>query len=153
MKWILIFLSCLALGSCSQQESVYHDTKGNLLHTSDFKNKWIILNYWADWCDSCMKEVPELNQYYQHNQNKNIVILSTNYDHLPETDLKQAISKANIAYPVMIEDIGKQWQIDSIDVLPTTFIINPDGQVVKKIVGAASEKSIAELVKTLQQQA
>lgn len=136
--------------SCSQQGSALHDTKGNPIEVSSLKGKWVIVNYWAAWCDSCLKEIPELNSFYEHTQDKNIVLYGVNYDRMPMNDLQAAIDKTHIIYPVVLEDPAETWPLYGIDVLPVTFIIDPNGKVVKRIVGANTEKSLFAALDELQ---
>jgi len=128
--------------NCAQSETFLHDIQGNAIPISSLKGKWIIINYWADWCDSCVEEIPELNQFYQNNQDKNIVILGVNYDHMPITELQAAIHKMNIAYPVILEDPASVWPVSEFDALPATFIIGPNGKIMKKIMGENTEESL-----------
>lgn len=150
LKIILLFIGCVAIINCTQQGSVLHDAKGNSIPVSTLKGKWVIINYWADWCESCIKEIPELNHFYQHNQDKNIVLYGVNYDRMPIGDLETAINKTHIAYPVILEDPSETWSFDGIDALPVTFIIDPKGKVVKKILGANTEQSLLAAVHELQ---
>ncbi len=128
-----IILLTLSLMSCSRDNSV---------SLSALKGKWIIINYWAVWCDSCVKEIPELNHFYQHNQDKNILLFGVNYDHTPMPDL--------ILYPVLVEDPKKFFKLADVDVLPVTFIIDPQGKVVKSIIGPNTEKSLFKIMQILQ---
>ncbi len=146
MKCFLKIILCLLCSSiamgCTQEGSVLHDTKGNPISTAELKGKWVIINYWADWCESCVKEIPELNHFYQNNHDKNIVLLGVNYDRMPMSDLQIAIHKTHIAYPVILEDPAATWALNDIEALPVTFIIDPQGKVVKKILGANTEQSL-----------
>src|SRR5437879_2413224 len=149
---IIIFLLCsLTVINCTPQGSVLHDAKGNPINVSNLKGKWVILNYWADWCDNCIEEIPELNHFYEHNQEKNIVFYGVNYDRMPAGELKMAIDKMHIAFPTLMEDPAQTWpSLDGIDALPVTFIIDPKGRVVKKIVGGNTEQSLLTVVHQLQ---
>jgi len=148
-KIFLCFCTWLLL-SCSQQGSVLHDTNGNPISVSQLHGKWIIINYWATWCDSCVQEISELNHFYQHNQDKNIVLYGVNYDHMPMKDLQAAIARTHIAYPVVLEDPAKTWALGEFDALPVTFIIGPNGEVVKKFLGKSTEKSLLATIRELQ---
>jgi thiol-disulfide isomerase/thioredoxin len=78
LKLLLVLLCSIFMLSCTEKGSVLHDTKGNEIPLSTLKGKWVIINYWADWCESCTKEIPELNRFYQNNQDKNIVLYGVN---------------------------------------------------------------------------
>lgn len=145
-----IILLCLSMTSCSHSNSTLHDTEGNALGIQQFKGKWIIINYWAAWCEGCVKEIPELNNFYQHNHNNNIVLLGVNYDHIPMPDLNEWVNKERISYPVVVEDPSTVFKLTDVDVLPMTFIIDPHGVVVKSIAGPNTEKSLTDILHSLQ---
>lgn len=131
----------IMITSCSREESIQlHDVQGNTVKSTDFKGKWVILNYWAAWCGSCAAEIPKLNHFYLQNKDKNIIFYGVNFDELPLVDLQQAMKKINIAFPVLLENPAALWQLDAVEALPTTYIINPAGRVVKKMVGMVDEK-------------
>lgn len=150
-KIIFILFCSFLLLSCSKNDAVIHDMKGRVISLSQLKGKWIIINYWAAWCDNCLKEMPELNRFYQNNQDKNILLYGYNFDQLTGEDLKQAADKANIQFPVLIENPEQIWKLDPVGVLPVTFIINPKGEVAKKIMGPSTEQSLITTLRTLQQ--
>lgn len=145
-KNIVCFVTALVLSFYSHVGFSFHDSMGRFLPSSEFKNKWIIVNYWADWCDSCIEEIPELNNFYKNNQDSNILIFGVNYDGLPNSVLRQAIKKSGIVFPVLQEDPAQVWGLGEVTVLPTTFIINPDGDVVRKIIGPNTEQSLLKIV-------
>lgn len=149
---MLLFVLCavFSVNCCSRQGSVLHDTDGNTIPVKQLQGKWIIVNYWADWCSSCVKEIPELNRFYQHNRDKNIMLYGVNYDRMPMNELKAAINRTHIAYPVVLDDLSQTWPLSGIDVLPVTFIVDPQGRVAKKILGANTEKSLLAAVYQLQ---
>jgi thiol-disulfide isomerase/thioredoxin len=146
-----IFLACsFFLGGCTPGSSVLHDSEGHEIKLSELKGKWIIINYWADWCDSCMAEIPQLNNFYVHNQDKSVVLLGVNYDHLPADQLKQSVKKRQILYPVLLEDPSSIWGLGAMEAIPVTFIIDPKGVVKKMIVGATTENSLLGILRDLQ---
>lgn len=149
-KNIFIALCCWLLMSCSQQGSVLHDAQGNPISVSQLQGKWVIINYWATWCESCIQEIAELNHFYLHNQDKNIVLYGVSYDHMPRQDLQGAMKRIHILYPVILEDPAKTWALGEFEALPVTFIIGPHGEVAKKILGKSTEKSLLATIRELQ---
>lgn len=145
-KKVIYVLIALALACYSLIGFSFHDATGRFVSSSAFKNKWIIVNYWADWCDSCLEEVPELNNFYKNNQDNNIVMIGVNYDGLTNLALQHAIKKAGILFPVLQEDPMQTWRLSEISVLPTTFVINPEGVVVRKIIGPNTEQSLLKII-------
>lgn len=149
-KIILFFLFMLSMISCAQSDPVFYDTQDQTIKTSNLRGRWIVVNYWAAWCHSCVEEIPELNRFYHSNDNKNIVFYGVNYDQLPGDALKEAIKKVDIQFPVLTEDPNIAWQLGDTDIIPVTFIIDPQGKVAKKIIGKNTAQSLSETLQLLQ---
>jgi peroxiredoxin len=146
--WILMIMTVMV--GCSQGDPVFHDMKGNTIQRSQLKGKWVVVNYWAAWCPSCVQEVPELNDFYKHTKNKNVVMFGVNFDQLQKAELKQAVSSLNIQFPVLVEDPNPYWSLGDINVLPTTFILNPQGKVVKTLYGGNTEEGLMDALRAAQ---
>jgi peroxiredoxin len=156
MKNIALFFLCvvmLATFACTKQEKILHDTQGKEIAFSSLQGKWVVLNVWASWCEGCVKEIPELNNFNQHITEHDLVFYGFNFDKLEGEDLKKAIVKANIHFPVLEDDVTHLWNLGVIDVLPATFIINPNGKLVKIILGPSTEKSLRQNLNVLRQAA
>ncbi|TSD62295.1 TlpA family protein disulfide reductase [Inquilinus sp. KBS0705] len=125
---------------------------GKTLNTGEQKGKVIILNFWATWCPPCIAEMPSINQLYlQFKNNPNVLIIPVDVD----GDFGKSVTfmqKNGYALPVynMASDIPDGFIGQSI---PTTVIINKNGQVVLKHEGAAdytNKKFIAYLTELSQ---
>jgi thiol-disulfide isomerase/thioredoxin len=143
---LVIVMFSMTIVCFAQVSGNFHDSAGRAIKMHELKDKWIVINYWADWCESCVEEIPELNKFYRHNQDKNILIFGVNYDQLPLPYLRQAVHKTGISFPVLYEDPRILWQLGDVTVLPTTFIINPQGDVVKKVIGPNTEQSLLKIM-------
>lgn len=151
--WVLMVLLSVMLVGCSSNQPELSDSEGHVIKMSDLKGKWVILNYWASWCKSCIEEIPALNEFYQHNKDKNIVLYGVNYDDLPMDTLKESITTVGIEFPVLTRDPGNELHLSELTAVPTTFIIDPNGKSVKMLVGPNTEQSLTQVIKTLQHEA
>jgi thiol-disulfide isomerase/thioredoxin len=138
--WLLI-LVC----ACSQPAHAIIDSKGNKINLNDWRNKWVVINYWASWCAPCAEEIPQLNQFYKRYQNQ-VILLGVNEENLSRTDLMNAMNILHIQYPVLQVDPASILKLPAITVLPTTFIINPEGKLVKELIGPQTVKSLENLM-------
>ena len=60
-KYILLINLIFILSACSEPD--YRLVDGGSGRVDDFLGKWLIVNYWADWCPPCIKEMPELENF------------------------------------------------------------------------------------------
>ncbi len=152
MKKILIlsvFCITALLSACHQEksEAVFQDNQGQTIQFSKLHGKWIFINYWATWCHSCMAELPVLNQFYKNNKNNNIIILGVNYDGLPNSKIMIVVKNLQIQFPVLLENPDTALKLADVAVVPTTFVINPSGQLVKTLLGPQTLLTLNQAMK------
>ena len=137
------FLIIFLLFSCSKPDLNVFEGKGVFL--DDLKGKWIVFNYWADWCPPCIKEIPELNSL-QSNFSDDLKVFLINFDMLEGEELKQQLEKFNVQVDSLLTDpsIIYDWVIP--ENLPVTFIVNRKGELEHTLVGPQTEKEIIKLL-------
>ncbi|MCX8081876.1 MAG: TlpA family protein disulfide reductase [bacterium] len=155
MKNILIsVLMVFLLLSCSKAEIIkapdftLKDINGKSVKLSDYKNKVIILNFWATWCPPCIGEIPDFVKFYSVYKSKGVEIIGIAVSSTVD-DVKSMIKEKNINYTVCLSDRDIETLYGGIRAVPTTFIINKQGNIYKKKIGAISEKELEEIVKNL----
>ncbi len=137
------FLIIFLLFSCSKPDLNVFEGKGVFL--DDLKGKWIVFNYWADWCPPCIKEIPELNSL-QSNFSDDLKVFLINFDMLEGEELKQQLEKFNVQVDSLLTDpsIIYDWVIP--ENLPVTFIINRKGELEFTLVGPQTEEEIINML-------
>ncbi len=133
----LLFFA-LALSACGQQAS-YETTEGKEINFAKLQGKWVFINYWATWCSSCYKEIPEFNAFYEAHKKENIIVLGVNYDQLSEAQLKESLYQLHMLYPNLLTDPKSELHIDNIPGLPATFVISPEGKHLKPMYGEMTQ--------------
>ena len=130
MKNKIISLFCLFLIiSCQKADIDLHNSKGMV--SENLKGQWVMINYWADWCPPCLKEMPELVKF--SNQNNDINVFAFNFDRLDIEDLDPQIKRFGVDIPSLISYPGEIWGIESPQTLPATYFINENGKVVRAL--------------------
>ncbi len=113
----------------------------NPIDLQQLRGQWVVINYWAQWCKPCIREIPELNDL--NRQYRQVTVLGVNYDGVTGPELEQQLEKLGIAFATLPEDPARQLGVPRPVVLPTTFILNPQGQLHATLVGPQTLESLA----------
>jgi len=154
MKLSKIFIFALALfmlGACSQGSALeigdkapdfsLVDINGKMVSLSDFSGKAVILDFFASWCPPCKQEVPDFIELEKAYGDKGFAMIGVA---LEKADAAGAFAgKVGINYPVLVDDGKASGAYGPIRSIPTTFIIDKSGKIVKVYIGYR-EKSVFE---------
>ena len=117
----------------------FMDTAGKKLTLSDFKGKWVLINFWATWCPPCLKEIPDLVSLYESRKDVMIIGIAMDYRD-PKTVLKY-VKSMSISYPTVLGDKKIAAQIGPVSMLPTTYVFDPEGKPAIYKVGLVSRET------------
>lgn len=125
------------------------DKDGNLVKLSDYKGKYILLDFWASWCRPCRQENPHLLKVYEKFHEKGLEILAVSLDTKRDAWLA-AVEKDKLPWK-HISDLKKDNTIAAqfgISAIPDNFLIDPNGIVVARgLRGESLDKKLTELLK------
>ncbi len=143
MKIKIIQLFCLfILLSCQNNNiKVFNGSDTNL---TKLNGNWIVVNYWADWCAPCIKEIPELNEFAK--ENKDLFVYTFNFDHLEIEDLEPLAKKFKITVPSLVTHPREIWGIQTPPAVPATFFINPNGKLVLSLFRPQTKDKLNEIM-------
>jgi peptidyl-prolyl cis-trans isomerase B (cyclophilin B) len=122
------------------------NSEGKKVKLSDFKGKTVILNFWATWCGPCVREMPDINKAAAElTKSKNAVLLAINIGE--EKDVAVKFLKEN-GYSLNLLLDTKSTVADKygIKAIPTTIVIDKEGNIADQIVGSTNYKKVMELV-------
>ena len=98
-------------------------------------DKPVLVDFWATWCGPCREEIPHLNKLYENYRGKGLVVVGISMDAEGPEVVKQFAKELRMEYPVVMGDENVQQDFGGIVGLPTTFIIDRKGNIVKKYTG------------------
>ncbi|MDP2921989.1 MAG: TlpA disulfide reductase family protein [Candidatus Omnitrophota bacterium] len=130
-------------------EFLLKDLGGAETKLSDLKGKVIILDFWATWCPPCRAEIPHFISLYDQYRNKGLEIIGIAMDNNPKRVLPDFIKDNGISYPILLGHQDVYDLYGGIPVLPTTFIIDKEGNVRKKYIGYNEKEAFEKAVKEL----
>lgn len=122
---------------------ILEDMEGNKVQLSELKGKGIFLNFWGTWCKPCEKEMPYMERQYNHYKNHGVETLAVN---IGESDIAIAsfAEKYGLTFPILKDKDSSVTGIYDITPIPTTFLIDKDGKVLKVITGSMTEQDIED---------
>jgi thiol-disulfide isomerase/thioredoxin len=124
---------------------VLTDSAGKTHALSDYKGQWVFVNYWATWCPPCLEEIPDLVSFYDHN--KNVKVIGVVFDYPNKAAVTKYVDDMLMSYPIVYGDDQVVKQIGSAEVLPTTYIYNPRGELFKVKRGIVTKQYLNSLIK------
>ena len=128
------------------------DINGNKVNLSSYKGKWLVVNYWATWCPPCIVEMPELQSFHDAHSDKDAMVIGINAEYIGKQQLQSFLEDYFITYPVFMSGPTQQSELGLIPGLPTTFLVNPEGEVVARQVGPVTHEMIEQFIENWQPQ-
>ncbi|MEW6311299.1 MAG: TlpA disulfide reductase family protein [Pseudomonadota bacterium] len=141
---LTVLLLAVLLGGCDADWGV--DQHGRPVASDDLDGRWLVINYWAEWCAPCRTEVPELNRLAS--TRPDVAVLGVNFDELRGEQLAQAVEALGIRFRVLSEDPAERLGLERSPVLPVTYLVDTQGKVRERLVG---EQSAAGLLARIEQ--
>ena len=144
-----ITLATLLLLIATQARAVDYelpDVDGQMQSLDQYQGKWVIVNYWATWCGTCLKELPDLISMHEGNKDKDIVVVGVNFESIGNDQLKAFVTEQSIPYPVLRSEPVRITALGEVPALPTTYIIDPVGKVVAGEVGLVSRQNLEDYI-------
>ncbi|MDE0065226.1 MAG: TlpA disulfide reductase family protein [Gammaproteobacteria bacterium] len=122
------------LGGCSAEQPAGL-AGGGEVRFSELSGRWLLVNYWAEWCAPCRDEIPELNELHERRNEHGVEVFGVNYDEIQGEKLVALIERMDVRFPVLTEDPRARWGYEQPDVLPVTVVIGPDGALRQEMRG------------------
>lgn len=144
--WLTILCLCTSVLAYAANNFVLKDMTGKMHTLAQYKGKWVFVNYWATWCPPCLEEVPDLVALYDSRKKKDVEVIGIAFDYESAKDVSDYADDMLMSYPIVLGDEDIARQIGNSDVLPTTFIYNPRGELVKIKHGKVSRQYLESVM-------
>ena len=126
------------------------DVNGAVVSSEQFKGKVLGVDFWATWCGPCRMEIPGYVELQNKYGKDGFVMVGVSMDQEGPAVVKSFVEKYAVPYQMVMNDDAVTAAFGPIDAIPTTFLIDREGKVRDRKVGAEAtadyEKKIASLL-------
>ncbi|WP_456276235.1 redoxin domain-containing protein [Bacillus sp. AK128] len=121
---------------------------GEVINLSDLKGKKIILNFWATWCPPCKAEMPHMQDFYEKHIDDEVEILAVNLTNSEKNiaSIEEFVNEYGVTFPILLDQKGATNKTYQAITIPTTYFIDREGIIRKKIIGPMNTEMMEELV-------
>ncbi len=110
----------------------------------DYRDRLVVLNFWATWCAPCTVEMPTLEALWRAYREQGLVVIGISVDRgAPRALLEPYLRNLGLTFPILVDpdlEVSQRWRISA---LPASFVVRPGGEVAGMAMGAREWNSPA----------
>ncbi len=126
-----------ATRSAKPGDALLTDLDGKHFRISDYRDKVVLVNFWAAWCAPCAEEIPQFVAMQNKYRDQGLQVVGVSVEDV-ESELRAFCVKNHVNYPVVPGDQTVADSLGGVLGLPTTILIGKDGVIYKKYSGATN---------------
>jgi cytochrome c biogenesis protein CcmG, thiol:disulfide interchange protein DsbE len=128
---------------------------GGTVRLSDYRGQVVLVNFWGTWCEPCKEETPALEAAYQAHKDQGLVVLGVNLrrQESDEQAIRAFLDQYGVTYTTALDVDGEAARLFQISPIPTSYFIDPAGNIRYVRVGTLTQEEVAVLFDRLRQEA
>lgn len=111
---------------------------GDTVHLASFKGEVVLFNIWATWCGPCLQEMPAIQALHDSLSSDGLKILAVSIDDASDQAVQQWVTNRHFTFRILHDSSGTTERTFQTTGYPESFVIDRQGVIVKKVIGAAS---------------
>lgn len=142
----LLTVSLLLTLNATASDFTLKDTLGHVHHLSDYRGKWVLVNFWATWCAPCLEELPTLSALYNAHKDTDLVVIGIAMEYPSDQVVMDFLKGHSLPYPIVLGDRKIAKQIGPIAALPTSYLFDQAGNLAGSQPGSVSKESVEKFI-------
>lgn len=123
-------------GTRAPNYQVFGVTSNDTVNVSDYRGEVVLLNVWATWCGPCEQEMPSMERLHQELGPQGLRVVAISVDQGDVSAVREWAAEHNLSFTVLHDPSGRIQQVYQTTGVPESFVIDRQGVIVKKIIGA-----------------
>ncbi|MEJ1959306.1 MAG: TlpA disulfide reductase family protein [Nitrosomonadales bacterium] len=146
---IVLAASLLLLAlNATAAEFTLKDIQGHVHHLSDYRGKWVLVNFWATWCAPCLEEIPELATLYKAHKDTDLIVIGIAMEYPSAQIVQDFLKEHTLPYPVVLGDYKIAKQIGAVAALPTSYLFDQTGKLASSQSGTVTRAGVEEFIRS-----
>lgn len=142
IRLVLMAVTVVMLAGCSKAADFYTDSSG-AMRWQQLQGRYVVVNYFAEWCAPCLKELPELNAFYRQHAEQ-VSLFGISFDALDNQQLALLRARYQIEFPLIQLQPEPMLPFVRPKMLPATYIIDPAGTITGPLYGEQNLLSLQQ---------
>jgi len=143
---ILLTASLIFSLNATASDFTLKDTQGHVHYLSDYRGKWVLVNFWATWCAPCLEELPTLSALYNAHKDTDLVVIGIAMEYPSVQVVMDFLKSHSLPYPIVLGDHKMSKQIGPIEALPTSYLFDQTGNLAGSQSGSVTKESVEKFI-------
>jgi thiol-disulfide isomerase/thioredoxin len=122
---------------------------GKSLRLEKLKGRPVIVDFWATWCGPCRFAMPHLQTMHERYGKSGLMVIGVSVDEIEPERVQRFADRLGVKFPIAMANEKMLNDFGPLRALPTTFFINREGEVVRRVVGYIDEETLEAYVKEI----
>ena len=128
----------------------FKTTEGRDIHLQELRGQPVLITFWATTCPGCIKEMPHLISLYDELSGAGLEIIGIAMHYDPPNQVIELINQRQVSYPIVLDVDGSIAKaFDNVMLTPTSFLISPEGKIIKHKIGEMDMDKLEHQIKNL----
>lgn len=129
-------------GTAGRADFLVRTLDGKSLSYNDFAGKPLIVDFWATWCGPCRFAMPHLDALEARHADDGLRVVGVSVDDVEPRIVQKYVDKLGVDFQIAMASEQILTDFGPLNALPTTFFINREGEIVRRVVGYIDEETL-----------